>query len=126
MRASAGDAAASSCLTHRKDDSARRGHGTRQPSTLLRGGKSAFGVRGRRVETRPSQPSCDTNSAATRCSGGGGVVSVLQRDWLRWEEARSRLRGHGKVASPQSMRGKRQVRWRQFLFLNVKIDKADL
>lgn len=69
---SAGDAAASSRLTHRKDDRARRGHGTRQPSTLLRGGKSAFGVRGRRVETRPSQPSCDTNSAATRCSGGGG------------------------------------------------------
>lgn len=69
---SAGDAAASSRLTHRKDDRARRRHGTRQPSTLLRGEKSAFGVRGRRVETRPSQPSCDTNSAATRCSGGGG------------------------------------------------------
>lgn len=84
----------------------------------VRGSKSApcFGIR--RGETRSSRPSCDTNSAETRCSG---VVSVLQPDWLRWEDARSRrCAAHGRSTaeqSPQSMRAKRQVGWRRvYLF----------
>lgn len=76
---SAGDAAASSCSTHRKDNGARRDTEL-APAWLelavdtfqRRKSAPSFGVRGRRGETRTSQPSCDTNSAATRCSCGGG------------------------------------------------------
>lgn len=76
---SAGDAAASSCSTHRKDDGARRDTDL-APAWLelavdtfqRRKSAPSFRVRGRRGETRSSQPSCDTNSAATRCSCGGG------------------------------------------------------
>lgn len=77
---SAGDAAATSSSTHRKDDGARRDTEL-APAWLelavdtFQRRKSApcFGVKGCRGKTRTSQPSCDTNSAATRCSCGGGA-----------------------------------------------------
>lgn len=85
-----------------------------------------FGVRGRRGETQSSQPSCDTNSAATRCSGGGGPRCCERpATWLAQVGRERRVHvgaPHAETStaaqSPQSMRAKRQVgRRRVCLFI---------
>lgn len=92
---SAGDAAASSCATHRKDDEGWPGRGTR--SGVVGGVSRRYfseekicavfrgleGGRGRRG--RPGRAATQTvRRHAAAAAADRGDLSVLQRHWLRW------------------------------------------
>lgn len=139
---SAGDAAASSCATHRKDDEGcagtrnwlRRGWGVsrryfseeKNSAPCSAGGWGRLeGGRGRRG--RPGRAATQTvRRHAAAAAADRGDLSVLQRHWLRWEGARSRpragaVRGPCTVAqSPQSTRGKRPVGQEDFFFFLLR------
>lgn len=95
----------------------RRGRGNRPAVGTLPGEQICAVFRGSRAAGWDAVDPAELRHEQC-CSG---VVSVLQPDWLRWEEARSRrCAAHGRstaARSPQSMRAKRQVGWRRvYLF----------